>query len=639
MIAKNLFVRFFLLAVTMAFLSPFGLSSQVTIGSLNPPSQFSLLDLDASEQQRALHNARLDSVQRNALASTGSSLERQDSARGLLLYNTDTNCLEFWNGSQWISLCAGDVVNPCAGLDNFDAVFCPGETVADLTARARAYGGRGLIRWYDAEIGGNRFDNPNELLTARTYWANNCYGIAERIPVPVTLVNCTSIDPLNGRITTFTNVMYDFQHQTLEAFTIGAGQATSWQWQVSSDNVNWYDIPGASSSPTFMIPADFMYNVAGISSLAMEKGEGVQNSLAVDNHRILHFRCLMSNANTPTPAITQDFDIYFIRTNTSGFGKDANGVRYLVLNRAPHMGTGPDTIRMALLSIGQSGTGSWLNGVHQPEDITRFNDAGDLGDLFQWGRIADGHQYIVWDKNRGSSSRPNMFGSGTSSFVARGPNAPAVDANGQVTDPAFVGRFITAPADPGDWGTAELGTVANPVNRDLWGNNLALSRENSPTSLDEWADRARANNPCPPGWRVPSRFEFGDMHLTNGTDTPSVVLNPIPPTSGDNGTTWEWRAFSTQPNGTTSIGAVGGMILTNDFTGESVFIPNMGTRSPTGAGPSGPSGIVGEYWSSTTTSNILGNASWFLQVSTSYGLRAGNGTTNRARGMGIRCVQ
>jgi len=81
------------------------LSSQVTIGSSNPPSPWSLLDLDnpeSTDRHRALHLPRLYEAERNALVPPGAT---NVEARGLMIFNRDTRCLEFWNETEWISLC------------------------------------------------------------------------------------------------------------------------------------------------------------------------------------------------------------------------------------------------------------------------------------------------------------------------------------------------------------------------------------------------------------------------------------------------------------------------------------------------------------------------------------------------------
>ena len=103
---KNYFSRLLLAAILCA---PFTISAQVTIGSNRAPSPWSVLDLCTREQQRALHNARVDTEQRNALMSNNLDYwteEEQLEAQGLLIFNTDPpGCLEFWSGSRWVSLC------------------------------------------------------------------------------------------------------------------------------------------------------------------------------------------------------------------------------------------------------------------------------------------------------------------------------------------------------------------------------------------------------------------------------------------------------------------------------------------------------------------------------------------------------
>ena len=64
MTTKTFFSILLLAAILCA---PFNISAQVTIGSDRTPSPWSLLYLDASEQRKALHNARMTTEQRNNL--------------------------------------------------------------------------------------------------------------------------------------------------------------------------------------------------------------------------------------------------------------------------------------------------------------------------------------------------------------------------------------------------------------------------------------------------------------------------------------------------------------------------------------------------------------------------------------------
>ena len=97
---------FFSLLLAAIIFVPFTTNAQVTIGSGRAPSEWSLLYLDATEQPKALHLPRMTTDERNALvAPVPEGGERRELERGLMIFNTSNNCLEFWSGTHWISLC------------------------------------------------------------------------------------------------------------------------------------------------------------------------------------------------------------------------------------------------------------------------------------------------------------------------------------------------------------------------------------------------------------------------------------------------------------------------------------------------------------------------------------------------------
>jgi uncharacterized protein (TIGR02145 family) len=91
---------------------------------------------------------------------------------------------------------------------------------------------------------------------------------------------------------------------------------------------------------------------------------------------------------------------------------------------------------------------------------TSSTDTLAYGDLYQWGRGADGHQ---------------CRNSGTTTTLS-------------TTDQPGHGNFIIAPASPYDW-------------RSTPNNNL-------------WQGANGANNPCPTGYRIPTSNELNEEHLT-----------------------------------------------------------------------------------------------------------------------------
>jgi uncharacterized protein (TIGR02145 family) len=89
-----------------------------------------------------------------------------------------------------------------------------------------------------------------------------------------------------------------------------------------------------------------------------------------------------------------------------------------------------------------------------PSDYTGYADTRAYGDLFQWGRLDDGHQ----SRDSGTTTTRSS------------------------TDEPGHGDFITHDSSPYDW--------RNPQNNNLWqGVN-------------------GTNNPCPAGWRIPTEAEW-----------------------------------------------------------------------------------------------------------------------------------
>ena len=660
MTLKKTFSTLLLAAILCA---PFTVSAQVTIGSDRAPSQWSLLDLCTREQQKALHNARMDSIQRNALVTPASPVNHRDSAQGLMLFNTDSDCLEFWSGTRWVSLCEGDTPDPCAGFGRLNATWCTDDapTIADLTAKARVAGGRGTVVWYNAETAGSRFTNPNTPLVSGTYWAANCADATARVPVVVTLVdNCAPLSPTpdHARIAAFVNVMYDFQNQTLEAFTTTGGEATSWRWQMSvrvgGDAGTWgawtdVNLPSANTA-RLRIPADFMYTADfGDTHDNIPRGTDNQlpNASAITvngrstNTVEIRFQCIMHNPHPDSPPggiTTTPLEILFIRTNTSGFGGSGNA-RYLTINRAAQGGTNPtgNTIRMALLNVGAS------------NDID--DRGGGLGEFIQWGRTREGgHSATHWRRNihvarNNSQYRTPFIGSnfhgwdGTSIPVRRNRfQMGTPDDDGQVTNSAFVNRFIyrtvtPAPADGNDW---DWGGVNPPVDRNnLWGNlgggPNSRSAANTPTSLDGthgWDERAQRNNPCPIGWRVPSRFDWWDIYRGNGSNDPQTVTNGAWNNNSLNRNTWRFHPVQVNSS------AFGGAVIINSG-GEAVFLPAAGIRNIIDA-EFDRGGQYGVYWTSTFH-NV--SSAWAMSFSSVYVSAGSANAGHQSFGFSVRCVQ
>jgi hypothetical protein len=124
----------------------------------------------------------------------------------------------------------------------------------------------------------------------------------------------------------------------------------------------------------------------------------------------------------------------------------------------------------------------WLDrNLGAPAIATTVNDFANYGDLFQWGRRADGHQLI----SRTSADAATGV-NGTTSLTA-----PYEYAD---TDQPLHNKFIIVVSSGGN---AEVFDWRKPQNNALWqGVN-------------------GTNNPCPTGWRIATKAEWDAENLSN----------------------------------------------------------------------------------------------------------------------------
>lgn len=129
----------------------------------------------------------------------------------------------------------------------------------------------------------------------------------------------------------------------------------------------------------------------------------------------------------------------------------------------------------------------WLDrNLGAPNTPGDANDFANYGDLFQWGRLADGHQLIIYSGNS------NAQAAAVNGIVATASNS----------DNPGHSNFIRSSVIPLDW--------RNPRNNTLWQGLTGI------------------NNPCPSGWRLPTREEWEAEGLTNIT----VAYNRLKLTNG-----------------------------------------------------------------------------------------------------------
>jgi uncharacterized protein (TIGR02145 family) len=607
MMKKKIFLPLLIAAMTVTM----NLQAQVRIGEDKAPEKGAILDLNsAAKGGLLLPNVNIEELDKIPGTFTDAGSITASQLTGLVIYSL-TPCpgVYVWDGGKWEK--TGEPC-PCPEL-NEDYPLCnTANTIADLNKEA----GSG-ITWYDGSSGDTPRTEPiNATTILYAELSGNC-GNGTRIPVRVTLLNCSS-EPTDGYITTFVNVMYDFQHQTIEAYNSG-GDATHFTWQVSTGST-FVDIPGANSK-YYTVPVNFYADAFDTDGILFTQTQTTDKSL--------NFRCVLENPKGTVN--TAALNILFIHTGlpvdipaslpiTSGnYGIDEHGVRYLTLQKPNSTAIPTTTMNIALLNLGQSGTGR-KNGttglLDNTGDSQYLNDAADLGDFYQWGRVADGHEHVVWSKNTSDHKNQILPMSGspaTSEVISRGTTS--YDGNEQVLSGTnYYGKFIKYSSGE-DWNTVHT------YNR--WGNGSGTDSRSSENPTWTYS----SNNPCPSGWTVPSHWNFYDLFNGDGTTNTITNFSSSLPTSGTGlNNNWKWRNKSITE-------AIGGAIITNN-TGDRVFLPAAGWRWYDGDHAGGDHA---EFWANSSSS-----VNWRTASSTTFGsdrLDFAPGLTWRAQGLTVRCVE
>lgn len=253
-------------------------------------------------------------------------------------------------------------------------------------------------------------------------------------------------------------------------------------------------------------------------------------------------------------------------------------ILYVIYNNAAN-GLGTDVklpLSVTLMDCACCGAatvnGGWLNfmchnlGADESLDPFTYVSNGNTvsndvkGTLYQWGRKEDGHQL------RNSSTTSTLAFSNT-------PNH---------------NKFITTTSSPFDW---RSGGGAHT----RWGDGT--------TSVNP---AKASNDPCPPGWKIPSKAQWQSIYKTSGSGTPSQATA--------NNWTWTTSGFK---------------------VGDALFLPAAGHRSGDFNVISSV-GAYGYYWSSTSSGVT---SSWSNNLTISENSVEQDHSSARASGLSVRCVE
>jgi len=214
----------------------------------------------------------------------------------------------------------------------------------------------------------------------------------------------------------------------------------------------------------------------------------------------------------------------------------------------------------------------------------------EYGDLYQWGRVADGHQL------RTSESYPT---NNTTTFENGAVSGSDLDGNGQVASTSAAYRKFIKNSDYtityGDWRIPQVDT--------LWYNN----------------GKKTVNDPCPDGWRVPTGVELQSI-VNSSVDTVSFSGCSYNSVSGNR---WQWVSTS---------GTAGYLVTPSGSSSPTLFLPAAGYRHNNNSAMT-TMNSSGYYWSSS----VSGRNTYSLTFSSEKLYQAG-GYANRAYGFNVRCV-
>jgi uncharacterized protein (TIGR02145 family) len=575
---KSTKVLFFSLLLAAMTTVPQGAMSQVTIGADQPPQEFSVLEL-ISNNSNALRLPQLTTDERDAI--TTQPFKDNILARGLTIYNTSAECVQYWNGDKWIG--AGcPPIPPIPAIVSTQNV-CPDGTVADLLPSG--------LKWYAAATGGMALASTTALNTLPTtlYASQTVSGMESdlRTPVIITFVgSCATLPDLAYKIFSPVSVMYNYQYQDLELYkSTGTGDATSYQWYVRSKEqptASNVAIPAANggTAKIFTVPSNFPETAQIWSSNDLKTLLG-----SVSKNDTLIFTCEYTNPNT------------------AQLRKDSTEIEFLYLDENNYVMLGTVKYYFVEIDIASSGTVKILATNLGVETA----NAADLGDLYQWGRggiadqTPDGHEHIVWGHTISILWKVGFADVG----LANGTSGIHLYNASEPIDPLAAGsEFIYNNSKWVETSNAPAWTATDLNN--LWTENTATEE---------------GYNPCPADWHIPTNTEWSHIATIGNT----FGADPVAYADVN-----DWKLPSAGFGNDAHIG--GYIIAQNNATpnlAHRVFMPVTGFRS-FGGGTLAVIGTSGYYWSSSGA----GYSSFF----TSGNATLGNNFSDYSHGFSVRCI-
>jgi len=513
-------------------------------------------------------------------------------------------------GAQTVPNSTLEVVALPTGATTADGIMAPRLTLAQINLRKPLYGtAQTGAMVYVTDVSGTTVAGYSDQITCTglvfwngANWVSNCAApknYAEIISQP--------------KAFTF----YEQGTETADALVFGAGGSSTMTYQ-------WYKIVGNNINVRVSTPC-VAADGSGITTNSFIPNviKGTTNN--AKNAGFYRYYCVAKNA-------TNDSVVSIVAEVAVGCGaKDmfGNWISFMCFN----LGATPQSMALQKsTSITLLPNGAVANGYFRSA-----NERTLYGDLFQWGRIADGHEYrnAIQEGSTGSVET-------TDNCVAWNADTPPTYESGALlgigaqpypfqqvsrTDATYYGKFIkTINENSGNW---YAGTNVNLNAVDLLWREAAFAPNDPCLHInDDGTTYSTFYPPASPsstaggtsgtGWRLPTQDEWtslyrgknisGNFSLANANTWSWYRLNPADANEGAKG-------YELKPEGVTAT----------------LFLPGNGYRNSSSAMLYSLG--YGYYWSSSV-----------LSVN-AYNVYFDNGTVNpvqtsaRGRGCAIRCVK
>ena len=522
------------LALAFFIMSAESVSAQVTIGDNKTPETFSQLEI-VSGNKTGLRLPQITTTeQRDEMFTDAVGFKDNSLSKGLQIFNMETGCVETWNGTKWIQWCddassSGTTSATATNANNNPVLNIDTEIdpaiVTHTTTGATGIGTPSglppgvIASWVNDEIviSGTPTESGTFEYIIPLLGGNN----TETATGTITVKNCAGTPATPGAISGIPSTAINFEDTFTASITAVTG-ATSYVWTLPNG------LTGTSTTTSITITG----------ATAGTYAAGTIKVAAVND-------CGTSATSNSVIAVTVNNAIIGCTVNTVGGG----------------------TITFMNYNLGANTNVQTMTPAQQAAHTT---PGDNFGYLYQWGRVADGHQI------RTSLTVYNA--------------ATAFDENSQASASTHKGKFITGATD---W--------HSPQNDDLW--NFTTYP---------------ANNPCPTGWRVPTTTELQSIFNGNTTSITSI------PTAGKSMTSGNYIKW-------TSSGTNGWLVYPNTTgAGEpTLFLPAAFQRSYVN-GVVQSNSYDGYYWSSSVDDTKAYFLSFSVNsVTPSWSSSRGNGNSVR----------